>query len=166
MNITQHQITKIDQISVGDTVVVVDSYRSRTTRIRYAEVTRTLKTKFELTYEDDSKVEYSSRIVFGNLKRYGAGADMSYGMSSTHMYPANDDVVEWCVQEKRKVTANRLRGELAELTGKNRNDQAGTEEALNTAREIAHMAQRLVDLEEAISAADHGAAAREEQEQE
>ena len=164
MNITQHQITKIDQISVGDTVVVVDSYRGRTTRVQYAEVTRTLKTKFELTYEDDSKVEYSSRIVFGNLKRYGAGAGMSYGMSSTHMYPANDDVVEWCVQEKCKVTANRLRGELAELTGKNRNDQAGTEEALNTAREIAHMARRLVDLEEEISAAEHETAARKEQE--
>lgn len=165
MNITQHQITKIDQISVGDTVVVVDSYRGRTTRVQHAEVTRTLKTKFELTYEDDSKVEYSSRIVFGNLKRYGAGAGMSYSMSSTHMYPANDDVVEWCVQEKRKVTANRLRGELAELTGKNRNDEAGTEEALNTAREIAHMAQRLVDLEEAITAADHEAGARKEREQ-
>lgn len=166
MNITQHEITKIDQINVGDTVVVVGSYRGRTTRVQYAEVTRKLKTKFELTYSDTDKVEYSTRIVFGNLKRYGAGADMSYGMSSTHMYPAIDEVVEWCVQEKRKVTANRLRGDLAELTGKNRNDQAGTEEALNTAREIAHMTQRLVDLEEAISKADHEDAAREEQEQE
>lgn len=165
MNITQHRINEIDQINVGDTVVVVESYRGRTTGIRYAEVTRKLKTKFEVAYSDTDKVEYSSRIVFGHLKRYGAGSDLSYGASSTRMYPTNDEVVEWCVQEKRKVTANRLRGELAELTGKNRNDQAGTEESLNTAREIAHMAQRLVDLEEAISAADHEAADREEQEQ-
>ena len=166
MNITQHQITKIDQVNVGDTVVVVDSYRGRTTSVKYAEVTRKLKTKFELSYSDTDKVEYSSRIVFGHLKRYGAGADLSYGASSTYMYPTNDEVVGWCVQEKRKVTANRLRSELADLTSKNRNDEAGTEEALNTAREIAHAAQRLVDLEEEISKADHEAVAREEQEQE
>lgn len=166
MNITQHQITKIDQVNVGDTVVVVDSYRGRTTSVKYAEVTRKLKTKFELSYSDTDKVEYSSRIVFGHLKRYGAGADLSYGASSTYMYPTNDEVVEWCVQEKRKVTANRLRGQLADLTSKNRYDEAGTEEALNIAREIAHLAQRLVELEEEISAADHEAVAREEQEQE
>lgn len=166
MNIDKYQIEKIDQVNVGDTVVVIESYRGRTTSVRYAEVTRKLKTKFEVAYSDTDKVEYSSRIVFGHLKRYGAGSDLSYGMSSTYMYPANDDVVEWCAQENRKVTANRLRSQLADLTTKNRHDQAGTEEALNTAREIAHMAQRLVALEEEVATADHEAAAREEQEQE
>ena len=144
---------------------MVDSYRGHVTRIQYGEVTRKLKTKFEVTYSDTDKAEYASRIVFGNLKRYGAGAGMSYGMSSTHMYPANDEVVEWCAQEKRKVTADRLRSELAELSGKTRRSEAGNEEALNTAREIANMAQRLVELEEEISAAEHEAGARKEQEQ-
>lgn len=165
MNIDKYQIDNIDQISVGDTVVVVDSYRGHVTRIQYGEVTRKLKTKFEVTYSDTDKAEYASRIDFGHLKRYGVGSNFSYGLSSTHMYPANDEVVEWCAQEKRKVTADRLRSELAELSGKTRRSEAGNEEALNTAREIAHMAQRLVDLEEAITAADHEAAAREEQEQ-
>lgn len=166
MNITQHQITKIDQVNVGDTVVVVESYRGRTTSVRYAEVTRILKTKFELTYSDTDKVEYAARISFGRINRYGAGgAYSSYGMSSTHMYPTNDEVVEWCAQEKRKVTATSLRVQLGALAHKNRNDEAGTEEALNTAREIVHMAQRLVALEEEIAAADHAAVAREEQEE-
>lgn len=164
MNIDKYQITSIDQFGVGDTVVVVGSYRGRTTRVQYAEVTRKLKTKFELTYFDTDKVEYSARIVFGRIKRYGPGSDASYGMSSTHMYPANDDaVVEWCVQENRKVAAQRLRAKLAEVTSKHRRDEASPEEALNMAREIAHMAQRLVDLEEEISKVDHEFASREEQ---
>lgn len=164
MNIDKYQITNINQVNVGDTVVVVESDRGRTTRVKYAEVTRILKTKFELTYDNSSKVEYAARISFGRIKRYGAGgAYSSYSTSNTRMYPANDDVAEWYVQENRKVTATSLRVQLGALAHKNRNDEAGTEEALNTARKIVHMAQRLVALEEEIAAADHEAAAREEQ---
>lgn len=166
MNIAKHQIDNIDQIIVGDTVVVVDFYRGHVTRIQYGEVTRKLKTKFEVTYSDTDKVEYAARIGLGGIKRYGTGSDISYGLSSTHMYPANDEVVEWCAQENRKATADRLRSELADLSGKTRRSEAGNEEALNTAREIANMAQRLVELEEEISAAEHEAGVRKEQERE
>lgn len=163
MDISKHEITNVDQISVGDAVIVVDGYRGRTTRVQRAEVTRKLKTKFELTFDGGRKVEYSSRIVFGNIKRYRLGSD--YGSSTENMYPVNDEVTQWCAQENRKVKATSLRVQLGALAHKNRNDEAGTEEALNTAREIAHMAQRLVELEEEISKVDHEFAAREEQKQ-
>lgn len=163
MDITQYEIDNIDQVSVGDTVIVVDSYRGRTTRVQRADVTRKLKTKFELTFDGGRKVEYAARISFGGIRRYGLGSD--YGSSTETMYPVNDEVVEWCAQENRKVDANLLRAELVEMTTKNRYEQAGTEEALATARQIAHTAQQLVELEEEISKIDHEFIAREEQEQ-
>lgn len=163
MRIFEHHITDTNQINVGDTVVVVDSHRGRTTYVQYAEVTRKLKTKFELTFESGRKVEYSTNIPFGYIKRYGVSD--GYGSSSTHMYPVNDEVVEWSTQENRKVTAHQLRLRLAEMTSNTRHEKAGTKEALDTAHEVADMAQQLVELEEEISNINHEFAAREEQEQ-
>lgn len=163
MDITKHEITNIDQINVGDAVIVVDGYRGRTTRVQHADVTRKLKTKFELTFDGGRKVEYSSRIVFGNIKHYRLGSD--YGSSTETMYPVNDEVTQWCTQENRKVDANLLRAELAEMAAKHRYEEAGTEEALTVAGQIAHTAQQLVELEEEISKIDHEFIAHEEQEQ-
>lgn len=139
MNISKYLITNTDQINVGDTVVVVESYRGRTTRARYAEVTRKLKTKFELTFENGLRVEYSTRIYFRSIKRYGL-SDV-YSASMEHMYLVNDEVVKWSTQENRKATAHQLRLRLGQTASDTRHDEAGTEEALDTAREIADMAQ-------------------------
>ena len=49
MNINHLAIGNIDQVSVGDKVFVVNTNYTQTTSIRHAEVTRVLKTKFELT---------------------------------------------------------------------------------------------------------------------
>lgn len=164
MDISKYLITNIDQINVGDTVVVVTkSYRGRTQGAQYAEVTRKLKTKFELTFENDRKVEYSTRIDFRSIKRYGSSD--GYCTPSEYMYPVNDEVVKWSMQENRKVTAYQMRLRLAEMASDTRYEKAGTEEALDIAREIAAMAQRLVELEEEISKVDHEFAAREEHEQ-
>lgn len=163
MNISKHLITNTDQIKVGDAVVVVKSYHGRTSRVQYAEVTRKLKTKFELTFEDGRKVDYSTRIDFRSIKRYGVSD--GYGLSSQYMYPVNDEVVEWCTQESHEAAAHQLRAQLAELTSNIRQNEVGTEESLNTAREIADLAQQLAELEEEISKIDHAVADREEREQ-
>lgn len=157
MYIDQYEIKDIDQVNAGDTVVVIAYTHGCAVTVCRAEVSRKLKTKFELTYDDGSKTEYSSRIGYGGLKRYGAGIDSGFSSASKRMYQANDVLNAWCEQEDRKRNAAQLRRQMADLANRSQNAEVGTSTAIESAREIANMAQRLVALEEEISKADEEA---------
>ena len=151
MNIDNHAIESTDQIQNGDNVVLVTTNRGKPTSIAVAQVTRKLKTKFEVTYREGSKDTYNTNISFGSLVRYGSGGRTPFSTVRTIMYPINDEVKAWCAHQGRKMKANSLRIELGDLAYSHRFNEAGKEETLNTIREIAHMAQQLLEMEELIA---------------
>lgn len=150
MHITEYKIKNIDQVSVGDSVVVV-TRRGRSVSTARATVTRKLKTKFEVQYADATKVEYSTRIQFGSVTPYG---NSSY-TGDTEMYPAIDAVLAWCAHEARKSGADKLRWEIADLAQNHRRANTGEVSLLEIAREVATKARRLVEMETEIYKAEH-----------
>lgn len=161
MNINHLAIGNIDQVSVGDKVFVVSTYYSRTTSILHAEVTRVLKTKFELTYKGGNKAEFSTDIVAGHIRPKGM-ARGEFGVSTTRMFPRTEEVAAWCRQEVRKDKARELKAEVSKIAGNSSFDGISADEMLDVAREIAHKANLLAELAEEISTTEHKATARGE----
>lgn len=153
MNINEYQIKNIDQVSVGDDVVVVTERGHGVTTAR-ATVTRKLKTKFELQYASGDKVEYRTRMPFGSVTRFGETPGMSYS-GAAKMYPDNDAVRYWCENEDRKTEADGLRWQIADLAQNHRRGNAGEVPLLEVAREVARKAQQLVEMETAIYEYEH-----------
>ena len=146
MNISHLAIDNISQINVGDTVILVDSYYSRTTSIKRMTVKRILKTKFELVDRNGLKEEYRTDVRSYAIHPYGKPKDTGFGTSRTVMYPDTEKVRAWCIQEKRKVKAQGLKYDLTKLVKTEWPEEINTEEAYDTAREIAHKAQLFRDL--------------------
>ena len=161
MNIEHLAIDNIDQVNVGDKVVVVDTNYTQTTRILSAEVTRVLKTKFELTYKDGNTAEFSTDIDAGCIRPKGMSRG-EFGASTTRMFPRTEEVAAWCKQEVRKAKAKELKTELFKFVGNSSFDGISADEMLGVAREIAHKANLLVELAEEISATEHEATSRGE----
>lgn len=153
MNIFEYQIKNIDQVSVGDDVVVVTERGHGVTTTK-ATVMRKLKTKFELEYEDGTTAEYKTRMPFGSITRFGETPGMSCSGRES-LYPDNDAVRSWCAIEARKTEADRLRWEIADLAQNHRRGNAGEVPLLEVAREVARKAQQLVEMETAIYEYEH-----------
>lgn len=153
MNTNEYQIKNIDQVSVGDSVVIVTD-RGRGVTTTRATVTRKLKTKFELQYASGDKVEYRTRMPFGSVTRFGETPGMSYSGRES-LYPDNDAVRSWCANEARKTEADGLRWKIADLAQNHRRGNVGEVPLLEIAREVARKAQQLVEMEAEIFEYEH-----------
>lgn len=160
MRPTDKQITSTDELKVGDTFIIAwetDEHIPATTE--KATVAQKLKTKFKLEFEDGSKAEYSTRMVDGTLVPDGQAF---HDGIMRKLYTGDDEVLAWSEREKRRADAYTLCWEIYELAKGFRHDVPGNDGVLDTAREIAHMAQLLVEEETRIAEFEHEHFSREE----
>ena len=140
MNLDDYHITDITQCSVGDTMLVYTHSYSRIFMSK-ATITRLMKTRFDLEFEDGRCGTYRTRNTWCVLESFGAHR---YPFTGAKMLYTTSEVMRWSEAMTMRTEADSLRRSLHNFLEENFNN---SDKMLEISTETVRRAEQILDLE-------------------
>lgn len=140
MDLSDYYITDITTSEVGDTILVY-SYSYGRRYITKATITRLLKTKFDLKFEDGRIGTYRANNMWAELEKSGPNPAPFTGSKMLYTSPK---VMRWAEAMTMRTEANDLRRSLHNFLEQN---FINTDKMLEISQETVRRAEQILDLE-------------------